>query len=53
MYSFSGIKKYTLMHIGQIAMLRTMSVYQIYRNRQCLNDLRVRTYDLGTFTAWL
>ena len=29
-------------------MLGSMSVYQIFLNRQCLNDLRVRTYDLGT-----
>ena len=30
-----------------------MSVYQIFRNCQCLNNLRVRFYDLGILTTWL
>ena len=30
-----------------------MCVYQIFRNGQCLNDLRVLIYDLGTLTTWL
>ena len=33
--------------------LGSMSVYQILRNCQCLNGLRVRIYDLGTLTTWL
>ena len=32
--------------------LGSMSVYQILRNCQCLNDLRVRIYDFF-FTTWL
>ena len=35
------------------SVLRSMSVYQIFRNFQCLNDLRARIYDLGTLITWL
>ena len=31
----------------------SMAVYQIFRNCQCLYDLRVWTYDIGTLTTWL
>ena len=31
--------------------LGSMSVYQIFRNCQYLNDVRIRTYDLGTLTT--
>ena len=30
-----------------------MYVYQIFWHCQCLNDLRVQIYDLGTLTTWL
>ena len=30
------------------SVMESVHVYKIYRNCQCLNDLRVRTYDLGT-----
>ena len=33
--------------------LESMSAYQIFRNCQCLNDLRARTFDLDTVTIWL
>ena len=32
--------------------LGSMSLCQIFRNCQCLGDLRVRIYDLGTLTTW-
>ena len=32
------------------SVLGTMTVYQIFRNSQCLNDLRVRIYELGAWT---
>ena len=32
------------------SVLGPMSVYQLFRNFQFLNDLRVRTYDIGTLT---
>ena len=35
------------------SVLGSMSVYQIFRNCQCLDNLRVRIYDLGTLTTWL
>ena len=31
----------------------SMTVYQIFQNCQCLNDLRVRTFDMGTLAIWL
>ena len=31
----------------------TVSLYQIIRDCQCLNDVRIRIYDLGTLTTWL
>ena len=34
------------------SVLGSMSVYQIFRNCQCFNDLRVWTYDLCTLTTW-
>ena len=30
-----------------------MAVYHIFRHCQCLKDLRVRIYDLGTLPNWL
>ena len=30
-----------------------LQIFQIFRNCQCLNDLRVRTYDLGTLSTLL
>ena len=35
------------------SVLGFMFVHQNNRNCQCLNDLRVRIYDLGTLTTWL
>ena len=34
-------------------LLWSLSVYQIFRNCRCSNDLRVRIYGLGTLTTWL
>ena len=34
-------------------LLGSMSVYQIFQNCRCSNDLRVRIYGLGTLTTWL
>ena len=33
--------------------LESMFVYKIFRTCQCLNDLRVRIYDLGALNTWL
>ena len=30
-----------------------MSVYQIFRNWQCINEFRVPKYDWGSLTTWL
>ena len=35
--------------LDHTSVLESMSVYQIFRNRQCWNDLRVRFYDFGYF----
>ena len=35
------------------SVLGSMSVYQIFRNCQCLNDSRVLIYDSDTLTTWL
>ena len=35
-----------------ISLVWDPSEYQIFRNRQCLNDLRVRIHDLGISITW-
>ena len=37
----------------RVHLIKPLFVYQVFKNCQCLNDLRVRIYDLVTFTTWL
>ena len=40
-------------HLITPLFLGSMFVYPIFRNGPCLNDVRVRSYDLGSLTTWL
>ena len=42
---------YYLRAPGHTSVLGFMSVYQIFRYCQCLNDLRIWAYDLGVLTS--